>query len=42
MKTAVWIKQNMPSMLGKTVAISGATGGIGPQIPIASDGTSPA
>ena len=29
MKTDAWIKQNMPSMLGKTVAISGATGGIG-------------
>ncbi|MBQ3013874.1 MAG: SDR family NAD(P)-dependent oxidoreductase [Clostridia bacterium] len=29
MKTDAWIKKNMPTMLGKTVAISGATGGIG-------------
>ena len=32
MKTEVWIKQNMPSMVGKTVAISGATGGIGQEL----------
>ncbi len=29
MKTDAWIKQNIPSLAGKTVAISGATGGIG-------------
>ncbi len=29
MKTDAWIQKNMPSMSGKTVAISGATGGIG-------------
>ena len=32
MKTEVWIKQNMPSMAGKTIAISGATGGIGQEL----------
>ena len=32
MKTAAWIKRNMPSMLGKSVAISGATGGIGQEL----------
>ena len=32
MKTNVWIRKNMPSMLGKTVAISGATGGIGQEL----------
>ena len=29
MKTDTWIQKNMPSLVGKTVAISGATGGIG-------------
>ena len=29
MKTDAWIQKNMPSLSGKTVAISGATGGIG-------------
>ena len=32
MKTDIWMKQNMPSMAGKTVAISGATGGIGQEL----------
>ncbi len=32
MKTDAWIKQNMPTMVGKTVAISGATGGIGQEL----------
>ena len=32
MKTDAWIQKNMPSMLGKTVAISGATGGIGQEL----------
>ena len=32
MKTDAWIKQNMPSMAGKTIAISGATGGIGQEL----------
>lgn len=32
MKTNVWIQKNMPSMVGKTVAISGATGGIGQEL----------
>lgn len=32
MKTDAWIKKNMPSMVGKTVAISGATGGIGQEL----------
>ena len=32
MRSDVWIKQNMPSMAGKTVAISGATGGIGQEL----------
>lgn len=32
MKTNVWIRKNMPSMVGKTVAISGATGGIGQEL----------
>ena len=32
MKAETWIKQNMPSMVGKTVAISGATGGIGREL----------
>ncbi len=32
MKTNIWIKQNMPSMENKTVAISGATGGIGQEL----------
>ena len=32
MKTDIWIKQNMPSMEDKTVAISGATGGIGKEL----------
>ena len=32
MRSDVWIKQNIPSMAGKTVAISGATGGIGQEL----------
>ena len=32
MRTDVWIQKNMPSMVGKTVAISGATGGIGQEL----------
>ena len=32
MRTDAWIKKNMPSMVGKTVAISGATGGIGQEL----------
>ena len=32
MKTDAWIQKNMPSMCGKTVAISGATGGIGQEL----------
>lgn len=32
MRTDAWIKKNMPSMAGKTVAISGATGGIGQEL----------
>ena len=32
MKTDAWIQKNMPSMAGKTVAISGATGGIGQEL----------
>lgn len=32
MKTEIWIQKNMPSMAGKTVAISGATGGIGQEL----------
>ena len=32
MKTDIWIKQNMPSMEDKIVAISGATGGIGQEL----------
>ena len=32
MKTDTWIQKNMPSMVGKTVAISGATGGIGQEL----------
>ena len=32
MKTDAWIQKNMPSMVGKTVAISGATGGIGQEL----------
>lgn len=32
MKTDIWIKKNMPLMAGKTVAISGATGGIGQEL----------
>ena len=32
MRSDTWIKQNMPSMAGKTVAISGATGGIGQEL----------
>lgn len=32
MRSDVWIKKNMPSMQGKTVAISGATGGIGQEL----------
>ena len=32
MRTDAWIQNNMPSMLGKTVAISGATGGIGQEL----------
>ena len=32
MRTDAWIKKNMPSLLGKTVAISGATGGIGQEL----------
>ena len=32
MRTDAWMKQNMPSMAGKTVAISGATGGIGQEL----------
>ena len=32
MKTDAWIQKNMPPMAGKTVAISGATGGIGQEL----------
>lgn len=32
MKTDAWIQKNMPPMVGKTVAISGATGGIGQEL----------
>ena len=32
MKTDVWMKQNMPSLKNKNVAISGATGGIGQEL----------
>ena len=32
MRTDAWIQKNMPSMAGKTVAISGATGGIGQEL----------
>ncbi len=32
MRSDAWIQKNMPSMLGKTVAISGATGGIGQEL----------
>ncbi|MBE6566706.1 MAG: SDR family NAD(P)-dependent oxidoreductase [Ruminococcaceae bacterium] len=32
MKTDTWIQKNIPSMVGKTVAISGATGGIGQEL----------
>ncbi len=32
MKSDAWVKKNMPSMVGKTVAISGATGGIGQEL----------
>ncbi len=32
MKTDAWIQKNMPSMVDKTVAISGATGGIGQEL----------
>lgn len=32
MNTDVWIKQNMPSLKNKNVAISGATGGIGQEL----------
>ena len=32
MKTNIWIEQNMPLMENKTVAISGATGGIGQEL----------
>lgn len=32
MRTDTWIKKNMPKMNGKTVAISGATGGIGQEL----------
>ena len=32
MKTDIWRKQNMPSLENKTVAISGATGGIGHEL----------
>ena len=32
MKTDAWIQKNVPSMAGKTVAISGATGGIGQEL----------
>ena len=32
MRTDTWIKKNMPKMNGKTVAISGATGGIGHEL----------
>lgn len=32
MKTDAWIQKNIPSMVGKTVAISGATGGIGQEL----------
>ena len=32
MKTNVWIEKNMPNLSGKTVAISGATGGIGQEL----------
>ena len=32
MKTDIWMKQNMPSLKNKNVAISGATGGIGQEL----------
>lgn len=32
MRTDAWIQKNMPRMTGKTVAISGATGGIGQEL----------
>ena len=32
MKTRIWIQKNMPLMTGKTVAISGATGGLGQEL----------
>lgn len=32
MRTDTWIKKNMPKLNGKTVAISGATGGIGQEL----------
>ena len=32
MKTDAWIQKNMPQMAGKTVAISGATGGLGQEL----------
>ncbi|MBO5416553.1 MAG: SDR family NAD(P)-dependent oxidoreductase [Clostridia bacterium] len=32
MKTSKWIEKNIPSLEGKTVAISGATGGIGKEL----------
>ena len=32
MRTDAWIKKYMPSMAGKTVAISGATGGLGQEL----------
>ena len=32
MKTEAWIQKNIPSMAGKTVAISGATGGLGQEL----------
>ena len=32
MRTDAWIQKNMPQMAGKTVAISGATGGLGQEL----------
>lgn len=32
MKAETWIKRNMPSLVGKTVAVSGATGGLGQEL----------
>ena len=32
MKYAAWLKKNTASLVGKTVAVSGATGGIGREL----------